>query len=111
MAAARSPWLSSACPGPAQDVSEENAELALGAKASAGALPAGAMRRSSLRRSRSSLLPAIPFYEGQHAAAAGGPPGGPDGYGEGLALQPVTEADAAGDEEVRPCKGFDLMHW
>lgn len=85
-----------------QDVSEENAELALGAKANAGALPAGAAaaatRRSSLRRSRSSLLPAAPFYEGQLAAAAGGPP---DGYGEPLALQPVTEADAADNEEVR----------
>ena len=89
-------------------MSEENAELALGAKANAGALPAGAaaaaMRHSSLRRSRSSLLPAAPFYEGQLAAAAGAPPaagGPPDGYGDPLALQPVTEADAADNEEVR----------
>ena len=67
-----------------QDVTEENAEVLLGAKANRGLVPAHAAV-PRLRRSRSSL-PNIPYYEGQAEM---------QGYSDALALEPVQEEGAA----------------
>ncbi|CAL5218914.1 g660 [Coccomyxa viridis] len=63
-----------------KDVTEENAEVFLGAKANKGLVPARATV-PRLRHSRSSL-PNIPYYEGQAEML---------GYSDALALEPVQE--------------------
>ncbi len=68
----------------AQDVTEENAEVLLGAKANRGLVPAQATV-PRLRHSRSSL-PNIPYYEGQAEML---------GYSDALTLEPVQEESAA----------------
>ena len=67
----------------AQDVTEENAEVLLGAKANRGMVPAQATV-PRLRHSRSSL-PNIPYYEGQANTL---------GYSDALTLEPVQEEAA-----------------
>lgn len=80
-----------------QDITEENAELLLGAKANRGLLLPGQLPR--LPRSRSSL-PSIPYYDSQLSRSNSNPSRADmAGYGDALALQPVPEADDAAAAE------------
>ena len=65
-------------------MTEENAEVFLGAKANKGLVPARAAV-PRLKHSRSSL-PNIPYYEGQAEML---------GYSDALALEPVQEEGTA----------------
>lgn len=67
-----------------QDVTEENAEVLLGAKANRGLIPTQAAV-PRLRHSRTSL-PNIPYYEGELEMM---------GYSDALTLEPVQEEAVA----------------
>ena len=75
-----------------QDVTEENAEVLLGAKVNRGTLPASTAAVVRLRPSRSSL-PSIPFYEGQLQQAT-------EGYSKAPGTQAALETeDVALDDD------------